>query len=184
MAVINQVGNALTGSTGSGAFVGATSPTLITPNLGVSSATSISFGGSSLNSYISRTAFTPTFTANTVGDLSVSYSTQVGWYRRIGDMAYFQINLICTPTFTTASGNLLIAGLPITPSVIDTPIPINQVSGFTWPAGRTFLTCAITSSSRLTIISSGSAVAPSVLTTTSIVSGAAISIYCGGSYFV
>lgn len=34
MANKNAVGNALTGSTGSGAFVGATSPTLITPALG------------------------------------------------------------------------------------------------------------------------------------------------------
>lgn len=34
MAVINSVGNALTGSTGSGAFVGANTPTLTTPLLG------------------------------------------------------------------------------------------------------------------------------------------------------
>lgn len=34
----NAVGNSLTGVTGSGAFVGATSPTLVTPNLGVPSA--------------------------------------------------------------------------------------------------------------------------------------------------
>ena len=37
MANINAVGNALTGSTGSGAFVGATSPTLVTPALGTPS---------------------------------------------------------------------------------------------------------------------------------------------------
>ena len=37
MANKNAVGNALTGSTGSGAFVGATSPTLITPVLGTPS---------------------------------------------------------------------------------------------------------------------------------------------------
>jgi len=34
MPVINQVGNALTGSTGTGAFVGATSPTITTPIIG------------------------------------------------------------------------------------------------------------------------------------------------------
>lgn len=34
MATKNAVGNSLTGSTGSGAFVGATSPTLVTPALG------------------------------------------------------------------------------------------------------------------------------------------------------
>lgn len=47
MAVVNQVGNALTGSTGSGLFVGATSPTLVTPVLGAASATSISFSSTS-----------------------------------------------------------------------------------------------------------------------------------------
>ncbi len=40
MAVINQVGNALTGSTGTGAFVGENTPTLITPVLGVATGTS------------------------------------------------------------------------------------------------------------------------------------------------
>ena len=37
MAAINQVGNALTGSTGTGQFVGDTSPTLVTPALGTPS---------------------------------------------------------------------------------------------------------------------------------------------------
>lgn len=47
MAVVNQVGNALTGSTGTGSFVGATSPTLVTPVLGAASATSLSFSSTS-----------------------------------------------------------------------------------------------------------------------------------------
>ena len=34
MATVNQVGNSLTGSTGSGAFVGATTPTLVRPSAG------------------------------------------------------------------------------------------------------------------------------------------------------
>lgn len=38
MAVINQVGNALTGATGTGKFVGDTSPTLVTPDIGTPSA--------------------------------------------------------------------------------------------------------------------------------------------------
>lgn len=47
MTAVNQVGNALTGSTGSGAFVGDTSPTLVTPVLGAASATSVSFSSTS-----------------------------------------------------------------------------------------------------------------------------------------
>lgn len=41
MTTINAVGNGLTGATGTGNFVGATSPTLITPNIGAATATSI-----------------------------------------------------------------------------------------------------------------------------------------------
>ena len=41
MATINQVGNSLTGLTGTGSFVGANTPTLITPVLGVATATSV-----------------------------------------------------------------------------------------------------------------------------------------------
>ncbi len=46
MTVINAVGNALTGSTGSGSFVGATSPTLVTPTIGAATSTSITFSPS------------------------------------------------------------------------------------------------------------------------------------------
>lgn len=43
MATTNDVGNILSGATGSGTFVGATSPTLVTPTLGAASATSLTF---------------------------------------------------------------------------------------------------------------------------------------------
>lgn len=45
MAVVNQVGNALTSSTGSGAFVGATSPTITTPTIATSLTFSPTTGG-------------------------------------------------------------------------------------------------------------------------------------------
>lgn len=41
MAAVNSVGNTLTGATGTGNFVGANTPTLITPVLGVATATSL-----------------------------------------------------------------------------------------------------------------------------------------------
>ncbi len=47
MATVNQVGVGLSGSTGTGTFVGSTSPTLITPTLGVATATSINFSTTS-----------------------------------------------------------------------------------------------------------------------------------------
>ncbi len=41
MAAINSVGNSLTGLTGTGTFVGANTPTLITPNIGAATGTSL-----------------------------------------------------------------------------------------------------------------------------------------------
>jgi len=46
MAVVNSTGNALTGSTGTGNFVGANTPTLITPVLGAATGTSLNLGSS------------------------------------------------------------------------------------------------------------------------------------------
>lgn len=43
MTTINAVNNGLAGATGTGNFVGANTPTLITPNLGVATATSLIF---------------------------------------------------------------------------------------------------------------------------------------------
>lgn len=46
MATKNSTGNSLTGATGTGTFVGATSPTLVTPTLGAATATSVTFSPS------------------------------------------------------------------------------------------------------------------------------------------
>lgn len=58
MAVVNQVGNALTGSTGSGAFLGSNTGTLITPVLGAATGTSINLGSSTtINGFIDDDTF-------------------------------------------------------------------------------------------------------------------------------
>jgi hypothetical protein len=57
-------------------------------------------------------AWTPTLSCETPGDLSVSYSKRVGDYRRVGSMCFVHCTLRCTPTFTTASGDVYITGVP------------------------------------------------------------------------
>lgn len=63
--------------------------------------------------------FTPVLTFVTPGDLNVVYSTQAGNWSREGDMVYVTGQII-TSTFTktTASGAMLINGLPFTTSGI------------------------------------------------------------------
>jgi hypothetical protein len=108
---VNAVGNALTGSTGTGTFVGATSPTLVTPTLGVASATSINFGGTALSAYATGT-FTPvlTFGGASVG---ITYSTQSGTYVKIGNAVIYTVAIVLTNK-GTSTGNANIIGLPVT----------------------------------------------------------------------
>ena len=59
--------------------------------------------------------FVPTITFQTPGDLNVVYALQAGYYWTMGDLVFWRITLqTSTFTFTTASGELRIAGLPIT----------------------------------------------------------------------
>jgi len=73
MSVINQVGNALSGSTGTGAFVGANTPTLITPVIGAASATSIAFTSTS---GVIGTTTNDSAAAGSVGELISSVIVQ------------------------------------------------------------------------------------------------------------
>lgn len=59
-----------------------------------------------------RGTFTPTLTFQTPGDLSVSYTTQLGFYTRIGKKVFLDVVVAGTPTFTTASGNFRVGGFP------------------------------------------------------------------------
>lgn len=65
MTIINSVGNGLSGASGSGAFVGNNSPSLVTPTLGVASASSINF--STTNGIIGTTT-NDTAAAGSVGE--------------------------------------------------------------------------------------------------------------------
>lgn len=166
MATNNQVNVGLSGQTGTGSFVGSTSPTLVTPTLGVASATSINFGGTTLSNYLQGT-WTPTLTFATPGDLSVSYSTQTGVQTRIGNLIVASFTVIGTPTYTTASGQLQIGGLTVAASQTnDTGSLGAQSVGITYPAGCTKI-CFVTTATATTLsfVGMGSVTASVALTT-------------------
>jgi len=59
--------------------------------------------------------FTPALTFTTPGDLSVTYTTQLGTYTKIGNVCYYWIEIVTSAfTHTTASGNFRISGMPFT----------------------------------------------------------------------
>ncbi len=97
-------------ATGSGGLVRATSPSLVTPVLGVASATSLTFGGSAMSTFAEGT-FVPTVIGTSTAG-TASYSNQVGRYTRINNRVF--ITLVLTWTGGTGTGNLKITGLPFT----------------------------------------------------------------------
>ena len=59
--------------------------------------------------------WTPVLTFDTAGNLSVAYTTQLGWYTKVGKVVNLWFNIVTsTFTHTTASGNLKLTGAPIT----------------------------------------------------------------------
>lgn len=83
---------------------------------GAIDAPSITFnGGTDLLEEYEVGTWTPVVDAATTGDLSVSYSSRTGRYIRIGDLVVIYYRLRFTPTYTTASGQLVITGIPFTP---------------------------------------------------------------------
>ena len=113
---------------------------------------------------IARGSWTPVLTFATPGNLSVSYTTQVGDYTIIDREVFGSFRIVTSGfTHTTASGNLQVTGFPVTPS---------SDTGFVWDgaltwggitkAGYTQVCCAFAAgSATLLFTASGSGVAPS-----------------------
>ena len=99
-AQVTTQGNTVTGS---GSIVLATSPTLTTPTLGVSSATSINFGQTAL-SYYGEGTWTPALGG------TATYNGRTGTYTRIGRLVHVEAN-INVNTIGTGSA-IVVSGLP------------------------------------------------------------------------
>lgn len=182
MATNNNVNTPLAGQTGTGAFVGATSPTFVTPNVGVATATSLDLGGGALASYIPPTSWTPTITFVTPGNLSVVYGTQTGTYTRVGNLVFITFDLTFTPTYTTASGNIRIGGFPITPGYSEGIRIIDHSSNITYPAGRTYV-MLVTATTQVIMRGIGTAVANQAFSVTQFTSGNTYTLKASGTYF-
>jgi hypothetical protein len=64
--------------------------------------------------------WTPGLTFATPGNLSIAYSLQNGYYTKVGRFITVSFAMVTsTFTWTTASGNFLLSGLPFTPNATD-----------------------------------------------------------------
>lgn len=105
-----------------GRAVSAASMTLSTGNLvigtsgqGIDFSATPGTGTSELFSDYEEGTWTPVLTSDVVGDLTVAYTAQLGFYTKIGRLVTVNF-FIQTSTFTrtTASGSVRISGLPFT----------------------------------------------------------------------
>lgn len=101
--------------------------------------------------------WTPVATYVTPGDVSVSYATQTGRYFVLGRLVFWDLYLVCTPTYTTASGIFVVDGLPYVSSARSNGDCSFSSTGTTWPGGRTSLCSYLgAASDRIQFLVSGS----------------------------
>ncbi len=108
------------GFSGTGALVRVTSPTLVTPTLGVAAATSINFGQDPLSYYKARTNWTP---ANPQISLTVTSAT----YVNIGDAVMFQCEV--TVPANADANPFTITGLPFAAGAQNYALSIRNTGG-------------------------------------------------------
>jgi hypothetical protein len=130
--------------------------------------------------------WTPSVTFATPGDLSLSGITvQGGDYLRVGKWCISQFSFIGVATFTTASGNLLITGLPFT------TVTSNTVSqgGCRWSnitkAGYTDITSQpVPTSTNANFNASGSGVGRAPVTAANVTSGGTLDLEAGVNFII
>lgn len=141
MGTVNSVGNSLTGSTGSGAFVGATSPTLVTPTLGAALATSInaipiSYGAFSDSSNLAIGLNSLASNASSMNNAAIGASALVSLAS--GDGYNLAIGLGAQLGLTTGSYNMALGASAMTSSTSSTScVAIGQAALYSQTTGST-----------------------------------------------
>lgn len=130
-------------------------------------------------------SFTPSVTFATPGDLSLSWTTQYGRWRKNARTVEIEVFITFTPTFTTASGDLTITGLPFTAGG-SAPFSLTMGqggTGFTYGTSCTFVTPnVIHGTTTIKMYGHGSNVADVILGTSQFPSGTAKTIRLSGRY--
>jgi len=106
-----ELAGVISDETGSGKLVFDTSPTLVTPVLGVAAATSINFGDNALSAYkTGEWTMGVSFGGGTTG---ITYTENGGYYTKIGNLVIISGKMTLTSK-GTSEGNAYITGLPFT----------------------------------------------------------------------
>lgn len=153
---------------------------LDTEKAAIANLANVAFSGTGADILTNSITWTPTITFATPGDLAVSYTTRIGKYYQLSSnliLVYFNV-LSSSFTYTTASGNLLISGLPFTAQNFT---GLN-VRGYTThggvnKVGYTSIGSALPpNTSSIAFTASGMGVAPAAVTATDVPSAGTISL--------
>jgi hypothetical protein len=129
--------------------------------------------------------WTPVITFSTPGNLNVVYSSQLGFYTKMGNVVNFGF-IVTTSTFThtTASGNLNINGLPFTCNATYAGRVAAIMQGYTKANFTQVMATVSGAGTGLIVVASGSGQTIANLTAADTPSGGTLSVRCGGVYIV
>lgn len=91
-------------------------------------------------------SYTPVLSAATPGDLSLSGESALGGYTRVGNRVDVWFDYTFSPTFTTATGDMHIGGLPYTSAAAGKcggGVISYTEGGITWPTGKTSINLSV-----------------------------------------
>jgi hypothetical protein len=167
--------------------------TLSTGNLIVASGQGIDFsatpgtGTSELLSDYEEGTWTPSLAINTPGDLSVTYSTQTGYYTKIGRLVNVSFQIVTSAfTHTTASGAWRVAGVPFlaASNTLYVNGTIAAFQGITKANYTTFGSTTSTGTAQFLLYASGSAQGLDNVNAADIPSGGSVLLYGSFTYIV
>lgn len=164
-----------------GPYVGGNLPT---GQIKFPAAQNASSNANTLDDYEEGT-FTPVLRFGTVGDLSVTYATQVGFYTKIGELCTSSF-LISTSAFThtTASGGCEVAGLPFTSSTATDYVSEGALrfGGITKATYTNFVSEINANVTFMRFVAGGSGVANSVVVVADMPTGGSVILASTSSY--
>ncbi len=131
--------------------------------------------------------WTPVFTFATLGDLTVVYTVQAGFYTKSGNMIYANFNLAFTPTFTTSASIVTITGLPLISKLSTGNVSYGSclISAPAFPVGTTSIYCYNNAGTSTVLLgASGTATAAANFSVTQFTTGVARTVNGSLSYLI
>lgn len=130
------------------------------------------------------TAWTPVLTFATPGNLSVTYSSQIGDYSVNGKVVTANFQIITSAfTHTTASGVLEISGLPLASKSTGNGMGSLEWGGVTKSAYTHLVPKVVAGDTRFRIVANGSAATPNTLLAADLPTGGSVRLVGALTYF-